>query len=63
MRTRWILAASAASVLGAYLSGQPARRLNPMIELLEAKQPVFGLYAPSNRRPPARPGAPATPAT
>lgn len=63
MRTRWILATSAASVLGAYVLGQPARRLNPMIELLEAKQPVFGLYAPSNRRPPARPGAPAAPAT
>jgi 2-keto-3-deoxy-L-rhamnonate aldolase RhmA len=25
-------------------------RLNPVIELLEQKQPVFGLYAPSNRR-------------
>lgn len=30
---------------------QPAQRLNPVIELLEAKQPVFGLYAPANRRP------------
>lgn len=34
-------------------------RLNPVIELLEQKKPVFGLYAPSNRRFPARPGAPA----
>jgi 2-keto-3-deoxy-L-rhamnonate aldolase RhmA len=25
-------------------------RLNPVIELLEQKKPVFGLYAPSNRR-------------
>ncbi|MGH7710242.1 MAG: aldolase/citrate lyase family protein [Gemmatimonadaceae bacterium] len=35
-------------------------RLNPIIELLEKKQPVFGLYAPANRR--TRPGesAPAT---
>jgi 2-keto-3-deoxy-L-rhamnonate aldolase RhmA len=29
-------------------------RLNPMIELLEQKKPVFGLYAPSNRRPGSR---------
>jgi 4-hydroxy-2-oxoheptanedioate aldolase len=26
------------------------QRLNPVIDLLERKQPVFGLYAPSNRR-------------
>lgn len=26
------------------------RRHNPVVELLAAKQPVFGLYAPSNRR-------------
>jgi len=30
------------------------QRLNPMIELLEQKKPVFGLYAPSNRRPGGR---------
>ncbi len=35
-------------------------RLNPVISLLEAGQPVFGLYAPANRR--ARPGAAALPA-
>jgi len=33
-------------------------RLNPIIELLEQKKPVFGLYAPSNRRPGRPPGAP-----
>jgi 4-hydroxy-2-oxoheptanedioate aldolase len=33
------------------------QRLNPMIELLEQKKPVFGLYAPSNRRPGGRGGA------
>jgi 4-hydroxy-2-oxoheptanedioate aldolase len=33
-----------------------------MIDLLAAHKPIFGLYAPSNRRPPARPGAPAVPA-
>jgi 4-hydroxy-2-oxoheptanedioate aldolase len=27
-----------------------SRRLNPVIELLSQKKPVFGLYAPSNRR-------------
>ena len=32
-------------------------RLNPMIELLEQGKPVFGLYAPSNRRPGGRGGA------
>lgn len=37
--------------------------LNPLVDLLAARKPVFGLYAPSNRRPPARPGAPATPDT
>jgi 4-hydroxy-2-oxoheptanedioate aldolase len=30
--------------------GQAPRRVNPVIELLQQKQPVFGLYAPSNRR-------------
>lgn len=40
---------------------QPSTRLNPTIALLEAGKPVFGLYAPSNRRPPARPGQPAPP--
>lgn len=62
MHPRWILTTSAASVIGAVMLGQPARRLNPMIDLLEAKRPVFGLYAPSNQRPPARPGSPAVPA-
>ena len=31
-------------------------RLNPLVDLLERKQPIFGLYAPSNRRP-GPPGA------
>jgi len=38
---------------------QPSGRLNPTIALLEAGKPVFGLYAPSNRRPPSRTGQPA----
>jgi 2-keto-3-deoxy-L-rhamnonate aldolase RhmA len=40
---------------GLVLAQTPAKpRLNPVIELLEQKKPVFGLYAPSNRR--MRPG-------
>ena len=63
MRTRWIIATSATAFLGASFVTQGARHLNPMIDLLAAHKPIFGLYAPSNRRPPARPGGPATPAT
>jgi 2-keto-3-deoxy-L-rhamnonate aldolase RhmA len=37
--------------------GQSGRqRLNPVIDLIEQKKPVFGLYAPSNRRMPPGPG-------
>ncbi len=47
---------------GALVAAQPKARHNKVIALLEAKQPVFGLYAPSNRRFPGPPGsAPATP--
>jgi 2-keto-3-deoxy-L-rhamnonate aldolase RhmA len=41
---------SAALMFATVAHGQAQRRLNPVIELLEQKQPVFGLYAPSNRR-------------
>ncbi|MGE0361537.1 MAG: aldolase/citrate lyase family protein [Vicinamibacterales bacterium] len=45
--------------VGVLVSAQaPAIRHNRVIGLLEQKQPVFGLYAPSNRRP-GGPGAPA----
>ena len=37
------------------------QRLNPVIELLEQQKAVFGIYAPSNRRP-GRPGAAVAPA-
>jgi 4-hydroxy-2-oxoheptanedioate aldolase len=40
---------------------QGGRRHNPVIELLAAKKPVFGLYAPANPR--VRPGAGGTAAT
>jgi 4-hydroxy-2-oxoheptanedioate aldolase len=41
---------SATLMLASLGFGQAHGRLNPVIELLEQKQPVFGLYAPSNRR-------------
>jgi 4-hydroxy-2-oxoheptanedioate aldolase len=52
MRTCWILSIVASAVLPWHVVAQspPTTRFNPVIELLEQKQPVFGLYAPSNRR-------------
>ncbi len=45
------------SAVGTLTAAQmPAAHLNPMIDLLRQQKPVFGLYAPSNRRPPAAPG-------
>ena len=52
MRARLIVATVLIVGLGGLAMGQAPRksRLNPVIELLEQKKPVFGLYAPSNRR-------------
>jgi 4-hydroxy-2-oxoheptanedioate aldolase len=50
MRVRTILTLSALIVSGTLITGQGQKRLNPMIELMAARKPVFGLYAPSNRR-------------
>lgn len=70
MRTRPILTVLAASTFTAFVLAQaPHReRLNPVIELLAQKKPVFGLYAPSNRTfgrrgapPPADAPAPKAP--
>lgn len=63
MPVRSILALVGLALLsGSVIAQGPARpRLNPVIELLQQKKPVFGLYAPSNRRP--RPGGPAGAAT
>ena len=62
MRTLVSVAAITTLALGAMSAAQaPRPRHNRVIALLDAKQPVFGLYAPSNRRA-GRPGAPA-PAT
>jgi 4-hydroxy-2-oxoheptanedioate aldolase len=54
---RWILTATAASTFlqPDVASGQ--QHQNPVVDLLSANKPVFGLYAPANRR--ARPGQPA----
>ena len=76
MRVRFLLACSAIVVLGMFAGAQtrvPAartlrdgveapKRLNPMIELMVAKKPVFGLYAPSNRRVGGAAGASSAPA-
>lgn len=53
----------AGSILVAALGGlaaaqAPRARLNPVIALLEQQKPVFGLYAPSNRRFPGGGGPP-----
>lgn len=37
-------------MLGSLAMTQTPRRFNPVIELLEQKRPVFGLYAPANPR-------------
>ena len=50
MRGRFVLILAAVAAVGTLVEGQGPRRLNPMIELLSQKKPVFGLYAPSNRR-------------
>lgn len=49
---RQLVLAAIGLALGTEASAQT--RLNPVIELLEQKKPIFGLYAPANPR--ARPG-------
>jgi 2-keto-3-deoxy-L-rhamnonate aldolase RhmA len=57
------LALAAVAALGGLVAAQaPKARHNKVIALLEAKQPVFGLYAPSNRRFPGGPPGAARPA-
>src|SRR5262245_36584657 len=59
MRSRTILLAVIVTLLANMGLGQQHRqRLNPIIDLLEQKKPVFGLYTPSNPRD-GRGGAPA----
>jgi 4-hydroxy-2-oxoheptanedioate aldolase len=57
MRAGTVFAVAAVLVAGTMVSTQGQKRLNPMIELLSQKKPVFGLYAPSNRRMGGPPGA------
>jgi 4-hydroxy-2-oxoheptanedioate aldolase len=61
MHSRLISTAACLSVLGSaalvVAQTEVRRRYNPVIDLLEQKKPVFGLYAPSNRRF-SPPGAP-----
>ena len=58
MQMRWIVMVVGVSLLGAAGLSQGQRHLNPVVDLLAAKKPVFGVYGPRNPR--ARPGAPAT---
>ena len=58
MRARTILTVATVLVAGTMVMGQAPKRLNPMIELLAQKKPVFGLYAPANRRMGGGPGMP-----
>ena len=64
MRARFVLVFAAALSAGVMITAQAPKRFNPMVELLAAKKPVFGLYAPSNRRfgGPGGPGGAARPA-
>ena len=62
VRSSWLLSAMAVLTLvqrPAPVAAQ-ATHLNPVVDLLAAGKPVFGLYAPANRR--ARPGGPPLPA-
>jgi len=50
MRARLIVVSAALVAAGSLTLAQAPQHFNPMVELLAAKKPVFGLYAPSNRR-------------
>jgi 4-hydroxy-2-oxoheptanedioate aldolase len=52
-----MLLIAALTTVGGFALTQGQRRLNPVIELLAQHKPVFGVYAPSNRRPGGRGGA------
>jgi 4-hydroxy-2-oxoheptanedioate aldolase len=60
MQIRGILTAVAVVAMLAPLGARAQQHMNPVVDLLAAKKPVFGLYAPANRR--VRPGQPAPPA-
>src|SRR5687768_17042554 len=58
MRVGLFVTMTASAVLALAATPQGTRHLNPVVDLLAARKPVFGVYAPRNPR--ARPGAPAT---
>jgi 2-keto-3-deoxy-L-rhamnonate aldolase RhmA len=49
LRTAWLVTIAAGSLIGGAAFQQKAH-LNPVIDLLVAKKPAFGLYAPANPR-------------
>jgi len=62
MRAQTVLSAVLLAVPGTVVLAQKGQRLNPVVELLAEGKPVFGLYAPVNRRAGGRgPGAPGAP--
>jgi 2-keto-3-deoxy-L-rhamnonate aldolase RhmA len=58
MRVGFQVMVTAAIVAAVVVPLQSARHLNPVVDLLAAHKPVFGVYGPRNPR--ARPGAAAT---
>jgi 4-hydroxy-2-oxoheptanedioate aldolase len=54
VRTRWILTVLAVALTASATFVQRPQRFNPLIDLLAAKKPMFGLYAPNNRRDPSK---------
>ncbi|MEP6999845.1 MAG: aldolase/citrate lyase family protein [bacterium] len=60
VRGRVLLAAQAAMTFGIPVAGLAQTHMNPVVDLLAARKPAFGLYAPSNRR--GGRGAPPLPA-
>lgn len=49
MRTLSLATIAAVTMTGSVAFAQKPGRLNPIVELLEQKKPVFGIYAPANR--------------
>ncbi len=58
MRTRLLASIAIATMVATTASAQTGQHVNPVVDLLALKQPVFGIYAPRNARPPRN--APAT---
>lgn len=50
MRARAVMMSAVVMAAGTLATAQAPKHFNPMVDLLAAKKPVFGLYAPSNRR-------------